>query len=234
MFSYDAKKAEIRIYGVIGDPEWGMIGASEVVDALAKMDGKRVKVHINSPGGNIDEGIAMFNALKKHNGGVDTVVDSLAASMGSYLMLVGRTRTISKNAMVMIHNPMTMAFGNAIELRKTADTLDKYLARMLPVYAKKTGKPVEELQPLLDAETWYVGQEIIENGFATEIDDNDSADEPVLKGIRQIAAKSIAAGSAPTALFEKRQKVIQQSIDPRPRLTAAKVALMQLQAEERI
>jgi ATP-dependent protease ClpP protease subunit len=230
MFAYDVKKSEIYIYDTIGDPEWGMVGAMQVIEALKKMEGKRVTVRINTPGGSVDEGIPMFNAMKRHDGGVDTVVDGIAASMGSYLMLAGVNRRISRNAMVMIHNPMSIALGNANELRKTADVLDKYLERMLPDYAAATGKTVDELRPLLDAETWYVGQEIIDNGFALTMDDRD-ADEPATKGLKMIAAKSIAAGLAPRALFEKRAKAIQQSIDPRPKWTAAKVALMRLQAE---
>lgn len=233
MFSFDVKKSEIYIYDAIGDPEWGMIGAVQVIEALKKMEGKRVTVRINTPGGSVDEGIPMFNAMKRHGGGVNTVVDGIAASMGSYLMLAGINRTVSKNAMVMIHNPMSIAIGNANDLRKTADVLDKYLERMLPDYAETTGKTPEELRPLLDAETWYVGQEIIDNGFALSMDDRDS-DEPATKGLKMIAAKSIAAGLAPKSLFEKRAKAIQQSIDPRPKLTAAKVALMQLQAEGQV
>ena len=231
MFAYDVKKSEIYIYDVIGDPEWGMVGALQVVDALKKMDGKRVTVRINTPGGSVDEGIAMYNAMLRHPGGVNTIVDGIAASMGSYLMLAGESRTISKNSMVMIHNPMTIALGNAIELRKTADILDKYLERMLPDYAAKTGKTESELRPLLDAETWYVGQEIIDNGFAMSMDDSDGID-PEMRGLKTIAAKSIAAGLAPKALFEKRVKAISKAIDPHPRLTEARVALMQLQAEE--
>lgn len=228
MFAYDTKKSEIYIYDVIGDPEWGMIGAMQVIEALAKMEGKRVKARINTPGGSVDEGVAMFNAMKRHNGGVDTIVDGIAASMGSYLMLAGVTRTIARNALVMIHNPMTISFGNAMELRKDADMLDKYLERMLPEYAEKTGKTVDELKPLLDAETWFVGQEIIDHGFAEQMEDSDGED-PMMKGLKTIAAKSIAAGHAPKALFEKRARAVQQSIDLRPKLTAAKVALMQLQ-----
>jgi hypothetical protein len=148
------------------------------------------------------------------------------------LMLAGVNRRISRNAMVMIHNPMSIALGNANELRKTADVLDKYLERMLPDYAAATGKTAEELRPLLDAETWYVGQEIIDNGFAFVMDDRD-ADEPTTKGLKMIAAKSIAAGLAPKALFEKRIAAISKSIDATPKRTAAKVALMQMQAEEK-
>lgn len=230
-FSYDVKKSEIYIYDVIGDPEWGMVGAIQVVDALKKMEGKRVTVRINTPGGSVDEGIPMYNAMARHPGGVNTIVDGIAASMGSYLMLAGVERTIAKNSMVMIHNPMTIAWGNAIELRKSADVLDKYLDRMLPDYAAKTGKTVDELKPLLDAETWYVGQEIIDNGFALTMEDREAA-EPITKGLKMIAAKSIAAHHAPKALFEKRIAAVGKSIDPHPKLTAAKVAAMQLEAME--
>jgi ATP-dependent Clp endopeptidase proteolytic subunit ClpP len=230
-FSFDIKKSEIYIYDVIGDPEWGMIGAMQVIDALKKMEGKRVTVRLNTPGGSVDEGIAMYNAMKRHPGGVDTVCDGIAASMGSYLMLAGENRTATRNAMVMIHNPFSIAIGNASELRKEADVLEKYAERMLPDYAAVTGKTVDDLKVLLDAETCYVGQEIVENGFAQSLDDIDGQ-EATTKGLKSIAAKSIAAGNAPTALFEKRTKAISQSIDPRPKLTAAKVALMQLQAEE--
>ena len=231
MFAYDVKKSEIYIYDVIGEPDFDMIGAMHVIDAMKKMEGKRVTVRINTPGGSVNEGIPMFNAMKRHPGGVDTVVDGIAASMGSYLMLAGINRRISRNSMVMIHNPMTIVMGNATEMRKEADVLDKYRERMLPDYAAATGKTTEELITLLDAETWYVGQEIIDNGFAQATEDRD-ADEPAMKGLKMIAARSIAAGHAPKALFEKRGKAIQQSIDPRPKMTAAKVALMQLQAEQ--
>ena len=230
MFAFDTKKNEIYLYDVIGPSDFGMIDAGQVVDALKKMEGKRVTVRINTPGGSVDEGIAMFNAMRRHGGGIDTVVDGIAASMGSYLMLAGEKRTISKNSMVMVHNPMTIAWGNAIDMRKTADVLDKYLERMLPDYSAKTGKTVDELKPLLDAETWFVGKEIIDNGFAEIMDDSDG-EEATMKGLHTIAAKSIAAGTAPKALFEKRAKVIKNTIDPHPRLTAAKVALMQLQTE---
>lgn len=231
MFAFDLKKSEIYIYDVIGPEEFGMIGAMQVVDALKRMEGKRVTVRFNTPGGSVDEGIPMYNAMARHPGGVNTVVDGIAGSMGSYLMLAGIERSIARNSMVMVHNPMAISMGNAAELRKDADVLDKYLERMLPAYSEKTGKTVEELKPLLDAETWYVGQEIIDNGFAMSMEDRD-AEEPMMKGLKTIAAKSIADGNAPKALFEKRVKAIQAKIDPRPKLTAAKVALMELKAEE--
>lgn len=231
MFAFDTKKNEIYIYDVIGSSDWGYIDAMLVIDALKKMEGKRVTVRINTPGGSVDEGAAIFNAMNRHPGGVNTVVDSLAASMGSYLLLAGIERTIARNSKVMIHNPWSITMGDANQFRKDADVLDKYRDSMLPDYAEKTGKTVDELRSLLDAETWYVGQEIIDNGFAHRMEDRD-ADEPTMKGLKTIAAKSIAAGHAPKALFEKRHKAVQQSIDPRPRVTAAKVALMQLQAEE--
>ena len=230
-FSYDVKKSEIYIYDVIGDPEWGMIGAMQVVDALKKMEGKRVVVRLNTPGGNCSEAAAMFNAMTRHPGGVNTIVDSLAASAGSYLLLAGIERTVSKNSMVMIHNPWSIAMGDANQFRKDADVLDKFRDSLLPDYSAKTGKTVDELKTLLDAETWYVGQEIIDHGFALTMEDREAA-EPMTKGLKMIASKSIAAHHAPKALFEKRAAALGKSIDPHPKLTAAKVAAMQLEAME--
>lgn len=230
MFAYDTKKLEIYIYDVIGSEDWGYISAMQVIDALKQMEGKRVTVRINTPGGSVNEGAAIFNAMKRHDGGVNTSVDSLAASMGSYLMLAGIERSIAKNSKVMIHNPWSFTMGDANQFRKDADILDKYRDSMLPDYSEVTGKTIDDLKALLDAETWYVGQEIIDNGFAHRMEDRE-ADEPTTRGLKTIAAKSIAAGHAPKSLFEKRMRAVQQSIDPRPKLTAAKVALMQLQAE---
>jgi hypothetical protein len=79
----------------------------------------------------------------------------------------------------------------------------------------------------LDAETWYVGQEIVDNGFAMSLDEFDS-EAPTMRAMKTIAAKSIAEGRAPKALFEKRDKAVKDSVDPHPRLTAAKIALLEI------
>ena len=201
MFSADLESSTIYLYDAIGDSMFGGIGESEVVNALKEMEGQHVSVRINTPGGVIDTGIAIYNALKRHKGGVTTYVDSLAASMGSYIMLAGDRRVIAGNGMVMIHNPATLAYGNSADFRKVADMLDKYLDRMIGDYTSKTGIEDAELRKLLDEETWYTGQEALEAGFATELED-DTELEPIINDTIANAWRH-----APAAIFEQRERV---------------------------
>lgn len=201
MFSADLESSTIYLYDAIGDTMFSGISESEVVNALKEMEGQHVSVRINTPGGVIDTGIAIYNAIKRHKGGVTTYVDSLAASMGSYIMLASDRRVIASNGMVMIHNPATFAYGNSMDFRKVADTLDKYLDRMIGDYTSKTGIEAAELKKLLDEETWYTGQEAVEAGFATELEDDTEID-PVINDTIANAWRH-----APAAIFEERERV---------------------------
>lgn len=188
MFSFDVDAGEVFIYDEIGPAWWGLIDAQSVMTALSQMKGKHVTVRLNTPGGSVDEGVAIYNALKSHKGGVTTVIDSLAASMGSYIAQAGERRLAASNAVLMIHDPWTIGVGNSAELRKTADVLDKYRDRLVPDYAGRSGKSIEEVQSLMADETWYAGQEIIDAGFADELVAAEDVD-PVVAGLRHIASK---------------------------------------------
>lgn len=168
MFDFDASTGEVFLYDDIG-PAWlGMIDASTVMNAIKGFDG-RLTVRINSPGGSVDEAIAIYNMLERHKGGVDVAIDSLAASAASYIAMVGEKITISSGGAVMIHHPWTFAIGNAAEMRKTADTLDKYSARTSSAYARrmKSTSP-EDLERMLTEETWFAAGEAIAAGLADE------------------------------------------------------------------
>jgi hypothetical protein len=108
--------------------------------------------------------------------------------MGSYLLQAGKVRTVAANAMVMIHDPWSIAIGNAEEFRKSADVLDKYAQRMVPDYAKRSGKTESEIKTIMAEESWYTGQEAVDAGFADAIE-ADSNVEPVVAGLRHIARK---------------------------------------------
>lgn len=199
MFDFDTQNRELFIYDDIGPAWMGMIDAASVVVALKQMEGQRVTVRLNSPGGSVDEGIAIYNAMKRHPGGVDTVVDSIAASMASYLLQAGITRTVTENAMVMVHDPWSIAIGNAAQFRKEADILEKYGKRMIPEYAARSGRTDEDIAALLAEETWMVGSEIVDEGFADAVDGESVEPVKVAEGRfsktpEQIAAKR-AAGS---------------------------------------
>ena len=183
MYSADYETGEIFLYDAIGDPWWGMIGAENVINDLAKMGGKRVTMRIASPGGSVDEGRAIYNAAKRYPGGVDVVVDSSAYSIASYIAMAGERVVMAKNAMMMIHSPLTLAMGNAAQLREIANILDKYADSVIAAYAEKSGKTDKEISKIMDGNgkedgTWYTAQEAVDNGFATEIGDILPGDAP--------------------------------------------------------
>lgn len=169
MFDFDTDSGEIFLYDEIG-PEWaGLIGASSVIAALSQMKDKHVTVRINSPGGSVDEGVSIFNALKRHAKGVSTVVDALAASIVSYIFLAGESRTVAPNSAIMIHKPWGGTMGNAKDMRAYADILDGYESRIVPEYMAHSGKTESEILQLLEAETWYFGEQAVEAGLANSV-----------------------------------------------------------------
>jgi ATP-dependent Clp endopeptidase proteolytic subunit ClpP len=202
MFSFDLGTNEISIYDEIGPAWWGLIDANMVISALDQMKGKHVTARLNTPGGSVDEGINIFNALQRHKGGVTTVVDSLAASMGSYILQAGERRLVASNAMVMVHDPWTITMGNATALRKDAETLDKYALRMIPDYAARSGKTDDEILAIMAEESWYAGKEAVGAGFADEVVDYATARSiaPNVAGLHRMCSKM------PAALMELRQQ----------------------------
>lgn len=168
MFSFNPETAEILMYDVIGE-EWdgSGISAGNVAEALAQMEGKRVTVRINSPGGVADEGIAIYNTLKRYSGGVDTVVDSLAASAASVIALAGESRTTLRGSRWMIHSAMAVGMGNASEMRKLAEILDVYDSSLADIYAQYMVSPRAELLTMMSAETWYDSASSLAAGLST-------------------------------------------------------------------
>lgn len=215
MFAIDLDKSEVLLYDEIGPSYWGLIDASMVIDALAKIgESKDVTIRLNSPGGSVDEGIAIYNAIKRHKGAVTTVVDSLAASMASYILQAGSRRIVVDNSMVMVHNPWTIAWGDAAELRKSADVLDKYAQRMIPDYAQRSGKTDEEILAIMGEETWYAGSEAVEAGFADEVMQGRDIDP-------RLGTMARTFRNVPKAFFERRE-VAKRDIDVTNRFPARK------------
>ena len=208
MFSFNVDKREILIHDEIGPSWWGLIDADSVRSALAEMDGD-ILIRLNTPGGSVDEGIAIYNELTRYDRGkVTTVVDSLAASMGSYLLQAGSHRVVLGNSMVMIHDPWTITYGNSASLRKEADVLDKYAARMRPDYAARSGKTEEEITAIMLEETWYSGQEIVDAGFADEVSASAKAEfRPNIAGLHRLCK------SVPQSLLDMKAENDQARID---------------------
>ena len=165
--------AEILLYDVIDGRGFGGITAKEFVQDLQKLgEVPNITVRINSPGGSVFEGTAIYNALKSHPAKIDVFIDGMALSMASVIAMAGDKITIAENAMIMIHEPSINVSGTAKRLRKTAETLDKTKQSILTSYVKRTGKAEDEVAALMALETWMTADEALEHGFVDEISDS--------------------------------------------------------------
>lgn len=159
-------EAEIMIYDVIG---WPFNDAAELVRNLNAIKAKTITVRINSPGGDVFDGTAIFNALKNHSSKVITRIEGMALSMASVIAMAGKEVQAYSNIMMMIHNAWVFTIGDANLLRETADLLDKIDGNILDIYTAqaKTGK--KETKAMMDAETWMTAAEAKEKGFIDTI-----------------------------------------------------------------
>ncbi|EFL7026696.1 Clp protease ClpP [Escherichia coli] len=159
--------ADIYIYDEIGF--WGVTAKQFVSDLNALGNITHINLHINSPGGDVFEGIAIFNALKNHGASITVYVDGVAASMASVIAMVGDPVIMPENAFMMIHKPWGVSGGDADDMRDYADLLDKVESVLLPAYAQKTGKTTDEIAAMLADETWMSGAECLAHGFADQV-----------------------------------------------------------------
>nr|WP_097739677.1 ClpP-like prohead protease/major capsid protein fusion protein [Escherichia coli] len=197
--------ADIYIYDEIGF--WGVTAKQFVSDLNALGNITHINLHINSPGGDVFEGIAIFNALKNHGASITVYVDGVAASMASVIAMVGDPVIMPENAFMMIHKPWGVSGGDADDMRDYADLLDKVESVLLPAYAQKTGKTTDEIAAMLADETWMSGAECLAHGFADQV-------TPEVKAMACIQSKR-------TEEFKKMPESIRNMIIP-PRNSATR------------
>ena len=161
-------EVELSLYDEIGS--FG-IGAKQFIAELKEYKGQHVHLRINSPGGEIVEGSAIYNALSRHEGGLTVHIDALAASMASVIAMSGDPVYMADNALLMIHNPWTLAAGEAKDLRKQADLLDTMKSNLIRAYQKKSGMEEKAIAKLMDEETWLDAVEAVALGFVDAIED---------------------------------------------------------------
>lgn len=158
----------ITIYGVIGDDWYGEGVTVKRIDAALRAIGDReVTVYINSPGGDMFEGIAIYNRLREHSQKVTTKVLGMAASAASIIYLAGTERQVASSAFLMIHNCWTFLSGNRHYLRDVSDDMEEFDAAMADLYAETSGQTVEDMAELMDDETFIRGKRALELGLAT-------------------------------------------------------------------
>lgn len=164
--------AEVLIYGDIGDSWYGeSVTAQQFVKDLQAIKDKDLVVRINSYGGSVSDGVAIYNAIKRHPKSKIVEIDGVAISIASLIAMAGDTVRMAENALFMVHAPWGMSVGNAADMRKYAEVLDKYAEAMATSYAAKTGEASEAMYELLadGADHWYSAAEAKDGGFVDEV-----------------------------------------------------------------
>jgi ATP-dependent protease ClpP protease subunit len=172
----DGNIGEIYIWGDITSMKWWDedVTPQDIKKALNEMgDVTKVKVSVNSYGGECDAGILIYNILddyrKRKNISIDVTIDGVAASMGGVIAMVGDKVTMHDNAILMLHKPIGAICGNSDEMRKQADVLDKYEQRLINIFMSRFKGTEDELKEIISAETWYLADEAKERGFVDEV-----------------------------------------------------------------
>jgi len=169
-FSIQAKaesdQADVLIYDYIG---WGGVTAADFAKELKAVSAKTINVRINTPGGDVFDGLAIFNSLKAHGAAIHVTVDGIAASIGSIIAMAGDHITMGESAFMMIHNPWAVTIGNAADMREMAATLDKIGASLAGIYASRAGVTLDAAQVWMNAETWFTAEEAKAAGLADTV-----------------------------------------------------------------
>lgn len=181
-------EVDIQIYGDITSWEWYETDVSSYTlsKQIEGLECDVINVYINSYGGEVAEGLAIYNQLKRHKAKVKTVCDGFACSAASVIFMAGEERVMSTASLLMIHNAWTWTSGNSKELRKQADDLDVITQASINAYMQEVNITEEELKQMLDDETWIAPQEALEKGFITTI-----VNEKDANGVSQSVKKSL-------------------------------------------
>jgi len=175
-----AKRAKVFIYDEISF--WG-ISAQSFINELEEITADEIELHLNSPGGDVFDGFAIYQALLSHKATVEVQIDSLAASIASVIAMAGDIRQISTVGQMMIHDAFGFAIGNAEDMRKTADLLDRLSDTIAEVYAARAGHTRDYWRGLMKEESWFNAEEAKAAGLVSSIygeaADDDSDKEPV-------------------------------------------------------
>lgn len=171
----------ITMFDAIGEDFWsgGGVTAKKVAAQLRAIGDRPVEVQINSPGGDMFEGIAIFNVLREHPQDITVKVMGMAASAASIIAMAGDRIEIGAASFVMIHNCWVMAVGNRHDMAETAEWLAPFDQAMVDLYAMRTGQKAQDIAKWMDAETFMSGSQAVERGFANGLLSSDTlTDDP--------------------------------------------------------
>lgn len=187
----------ISIFDVIGSDYWGEgVTANRIAGALRSMNGEDVTVSINSPGGDMFEGLAIYNQLREYSGKVTVKVLGIAASAASIIAMAGDEVQIGRGAFLMIHNCWVVAVGNRHDLARAAQDMEPFDRSMQDIYSARSGLDAETVSGMMDNETYIGGNDAVEKGFADrllsadEISDGDESPAAALRKLDALLAKA--------------------------------------------
>jgi ATP-dependent protease ClpP protease subunit len=176
--------ADVYVFDMIGG--WMGVSAEDFVRDVAALDVDHLNVHLNSPGGDAAEGVAIANVLRQHRADVTIWVDGIAASAASVIAMAGDEVVMSVGSQLMIHDAWGFSQGNAAEMRKAAEMLDSTSNALASTYAAKTGGTTEEWRAVMAAEAWYTADEAVTaklaDRVATDADNGSASGEQVVPG----------------------------------------------------
>lgn len=171
-----AKTIDVDIYGVVmnGADYWGEgTGVTNVLNQLQGLsEDQSITLHINSVGGEVSAGVAIYNRLRALNNKITVIVEGLAASIASVIAMAGDEIHMALGSEMMIHNPSSYAFGEANDFEKAAESLRKTKESLIDIYEQRTGLSRDELATMMDNETWLTAKEAKEKGFCTSVDES--------------------------------------------------------------
>jgi ATP-dependent Clp protease protease subunit len=184
------KEADIYIFGDITSWEYfeNDVSSYTLSKELRELDVDVINIHINSYGGEVAEGLAIYNMLKNHKAKVRTYCDGFACSIASVIFMAGDERIMNNASLLMIHNAWMYIGGNADQLRKTADDLDVITQASVNAYLEKVNIAEEKLKSLLDAETWLLPEEALEMGFANSVVASDQSNKAAANAHKSLFA----------------------------------------------
>ncbi|MGM0807536.1 MAG: head maturation protease, ClpP-related [Bacillota bacterium] len=161
---------EITIYGDIGESWWGeSVSANDIKDALKDVESETITIRLNSPGGDAFDGIAIYNQLKNHKAKVIGYIDGLAASAASIIAMACDELIMNTGSMMMIHEASTFTWGTKADIKKTLNALEGVDKSIAEIYMTKYNGEREDLNALVEGETWFTASEAVEVGLANKV-----------------------------------------------------------------
>lgn len=194
----ETEELDVYIYDFIGD--YG-VSAQMFVRDLNEFKAGKINLHLNTPGGNVFDGVTIYNALRDYDAPVTAIVDGIAASAGSFILQAGDTRVMNRSSQLFIHDAHGVAIGNARDMRDMADTLEKTNDQIAAIYADKSGGSIEDWRKVMTEEKLYSAQEAVADGLADEAVADDS-DEPSNKAAPLTTARASSEPATPSSLFD--------------------------------